>query len=129
MANEITANLSLSYEDSENTAASLALVDVLKSVATKRITRTKQNVGTAEEAISLGDVTAPGYALFVNRDATNYIELKVGTGGAIFAKLDPDTNSDGKGGFAFLKLGSGAQVPYAIANTAACQLDVFIISL
>lgn len=128
MANEITASLSLAYEDSENTSQSLSLEDVIKSVATKRITRTKQNVGTSEEAINLGDVSAPGYAVFVNRDVTNYIELKVASSGAIFARLDPDTNGDGTGGFAFLKLGSGAQVPYAIANTDPCQMDVFIIS-
>lgn len=128
MSNEITLNASIEYSDSEKTEESLALDNIVKSVATKRITRLKQNVGTSEEAVNLGDVSAPGYALFVNRDPTNYIDLKVATSGAIFARLDPDTNSDGKGGFALLKLGSGAQVPYAIANTAACQMDIFIVS-
>lgn len=122
-ANEITLNASLSYEDSEmDDPVSLELEDILKTVTTKRITRAKQNVGTSEEAINLGDVSSPGYALLINRDTTNFINLKVATGGAIFARLDRSN------GFALLKLGSGAQVPYAIADTAACQMDVFIIS-
>lgn len=127
MSNEVTMSASVDYEDSENTTGSLSVVDVIKSVSTKRFTRTKQNVGTSEEAINIGDVSAPGYCILVNRDTTNYIEIKTGTGGVIFAKLDPDTNGDGTGGFCVLKLGSGAQAPYAIAHTAACQMDVFII--
>jgi hypothetical protein len=127
VANEITLGGSIAYSDSENTEDALTLTDVVKSVSTKRIAHLKQNVGTSEEAVKLGDLSAPGYALFVNRDPTNYIELKVATSGAIFAKLDPDTNSDGKGGFALLKLGSGAQAPYAIANTGACQMEIFLI--
>lgn len=128
MANELTLSGSLSYEDSEGTEESLSMANVIKSVVTKRIVHLKQNVGTSEEAINLGDVSAPGYAIFINRDETNFISLKVATGGAIFARLDADTAGDGTGGFAILKLGSGAQVPYAIADTAACQMEVLICS-
>lgn len=128
MADEITISASMSYEDSENTSAAMSVVEALFSVATKRIQRCKMNVAITEEAIPLGDVTAPGYAFFINRDTTNFINLKVATSGAIFAKLTPDTNGDGKGGFAILRLGSGAQAPFAIADTATCQMDIFIIS-
>lgn len=128
MADEITISVSMSYEDSENTSVSMSITEALFSVATKRVNRIKMNVAITEEAIPLGDVTAPGYALFVNRDPTNFINLKVATGGAIFAKLTPDADSDGKGGMALLRLGSGAQAPYAIADTATCQMDVFIIA-
>jgi hypothetical protein len=127
MADEVTINASLSYEDSENTSDAISLVDVIKSVATKKITHLKQSIGTSEEAIDLGDVSAPGYAIFINRHATATIDLKVATSGAIFARLDPDTDSDGKGGFALLKLGSGAQVPYAIASAEA-PMEIFIIA-
>ena len=85
-------------------------------MATKKFIGCKQNIGTSEEAITLGEVTSPGWAFFINRDETNFIELRVATGGAKFAKLKP-------GEFAFLRLGSGAQAPYAIADTAACQLE------
>lgn len=128
MANEITLSAALGYRDSENTEGVLAVASRLQSVSTKKIARLKQNIGTDEEAINLGDVSSPGVALFVNRDPTNFISLKVATGGAIFAKLRPDTGSNGKGGFALLELGSGAQAPYAVADTGACQMDIFIIS-
>lgn len=129
MANEITLAGSLSYEDSEGTSESLSMANVIKSVATKLIARLKQNVGfSVEEAIKLGDVSTLGYAIFINRDQTNFINLKVATSGAIFARLDADTAGNGTGGFAILKLGSGAQVPFAIADTAACQMDIFIVS-
>lgn len=128
MSNELTLNASMEYSDAENTEASLSLVNVLQSVATKKVTRIKQNIAITEVAINLGSVTAPGWVLFVNRDQTNIINLKVATGGAIFGTLAPDVNGDGTGGFAFLKLGSGAQVPYAIALVATCQMDIFVVS-
>lgn len=121
MSNEITLNASLAYSDSENTEDAVALVNLLATVATKRITRVKQSIAITETAISLGGVSAPGWAMFVNRDETNFIELRVATSGAKFAKLKP-------GEFALLRLGSGAQVPYAISDTAACQLDLLLVS-
>lgn len=121
MANEITLNASLAYSDSEGTEAALTpIVNLLATVASKRVISYKVNVGTSEEALPLGDVTAPGWAMFINRDETNYVELRVATGGAKFAKLKP-------GEFALLRLGSGAQVPYAIADTDACQLECLLI--
>lgn len=119
MANELTLNASMVYADSEDTDLSLAIVDLLATVSSKLPIQRKQNIGTSEEAISLGETTAPGWALFLNRDATNFINLKVATSGAIFAKLKP-------GEFCLLRLGSGAQAPYAISDTAACQLEYFI---
>lgn len=117
MANELTINANLTYEDSEGTSLpALAIANLLASLATKKFIWAKQNIGTSEEAISLGEVTSPGWAFFVNRDETNFINLKVATGGAIFAKIKP-------GEVALLRLGSGAQAPYAIADTAACQLE------
>lgn len=121
MANEITVNASLAYEDSEDADELFSLTDLLASVASKKYIKHKQNIGTSEEAITLGEVTTPGWAIFINRDETNFINLKVATGGAIFAKLKP-------GEIALLRLGSGAQAPYAIADTAACQLEFFLIN-
>lgn len=121
MANEITLNASLAYSDSEGTEAALTpIVNLLATVASKRTISYKVNVGITEEALPLGDVTTPGWAMFINRDETNFVELRVATGGAKFAKLKP-------GEFALLRLGSGAQAPYAIADTAACQLECLLI--
>jgi len=122
MANEVTVNASLAYADAEGTTIPpLTIVDLLMTISTKKHIWTKQNIGTSEEAINLGEVTSLGYALFINRDPVNFVELRVATGGAKFAKLRA-------GQVAMLPLGSGAQVPFAIADTAACQLEYLIIS-
>lgn len=126
MANELTLNASVDYNDGVSRVTS-QVVDRVDSVATsQKPLKCVQLIGTSEEAITLPEGGAPGYALFKNLDATNYIELRVATAGAKFAKLRADTNSDGTGGFALLELGSGAQVPYAIANTAACRMEITI---
>ncbi len=119
MANEITLNATMAYEDSEGTDMTAQIVDLLASVSSKLPIHRKQNIGVSEEAISLGETTTPGWAFFINRDTTNFIELRVATGGAKFAKLKP-------GEFAFLRLGSGAQVPFAIADTGSCQLEYWL---
>jgi hypothetical protein len=86
-----------------------------------------QLIAVTDTAIKLGDITTPGYALFVNRDTVNFVDLKVAAAGAIFARLEADEDGDGHGGVALLKLGSGAQVPVAIANTLPCVIEVLII--
>lgn len=121
MANIATIIANLAYEDGSG-SIELGNTDGLSVTLTNAgFTRLRQSVGTSEEAVTLGDVTAPGYAIFINRDATNYIELKVATGGAIFAKLSAN------GGLALLQLGTGAQAPFAIANTAACIMDILLV--
>lgn len=121
MANELTLNCSLAYSDSELASISFAPPANLQvTVATKKYLYSKQNIGITEEAIVLGEVTSPGWALLINRDPTNFIELRVATGGAKFAKLKP-------GEFCLLRLGSGAQVPFAIADTAPCQLEYIVV--
>lgn len=121
MANEVNASFSLAYADSELADLLLEMTSMQASVSTKKFVHAKQSIGTSEEAIGLGEVTSLGWAVFINRDATNYIELRVGTGGAKFAKLRP-----GKG--CLLELGSGVTAPYAISDTAACQLEYLIVS-
>ncbi len=120
MANEITLNASLAYADADHADESLEIVDLLVSIGTKKYIKHSQTIGTSEEAVVLGEVSAPGYGLFINRDATNYIELRVATSGAKFAKMLP-------GEFALLRLGSGAQAPFAIADTGSCKLEFFLL--
>jgi hypothetical protein len=92
------------------------------------IARLSQVIGfAAQEPIILGDITTPGYAIFVNRDPLNIIHLKVGISGSRFAILDPDTDGNNKGGVALLKLGPDAQAPYAIALVANCLMETFVI--
>lgn len=119
MADELTLDATLRYEDADDDQVIVQVNGFLSSIASLQYTKAKQSIGTSEEAIVLGGVTTPKWFIAVNRDETNYVELKVATSGAIFAKLLP-------GEFCFLPLGSGAQAPYAIANTAACILEYFV---
>lgn len=122
MANEFTLSANLTYEDSEmDDPISLAVNELLDSVVTKKFIHAKQSIGTSEEVIDLGELTAIGWALFINRDTTNFLSLKTGTGGTIFAKLKP-------GKFAMFHFGSGVTAPCAIADTAACQLEYLIVN-
>ena len=121
MANEFTFLASLSYLDSELTSLALAIPQNLqKTITTKRYFQGKMSVTTTEVAINLGTLTTLGYAIFLNRDTTNFIELRVATGGTRFARLDA-TN-----GFWLGKIGSGITAPFAIADTAACQMDYLL---
>lgn len=127
MSLEVTSSVSVAYDD-DLSADSLAVVSRKLTSAGKRFTKLVQNIGTSEEAINLGEMTAPGAFVLVNLDPTNYIDVKVGSAGAIFARLKPDTLGDGTGGWvAGDCLGGGAQAPFAIANTAACRLAVFVV--
>jgi hypothetical protein len=119
MADEIRIDGSMQLSDSEDSEESLQVAELMATMATLKWIKQKISVGTSEEAIPLGEVTSPGWAIFINRDTTNFINLKVATSGAIFAKLLA-------GEFALLRLGSGAQAPYAIADTAACKMEYFI---
>lgn len=123
MADEITLNANLEYADSEGSDEAIdAIVNLLATVSSKKYTKFKVSVGfAAEEAIPLAECTAPGWCFLQNLDETNFVDVRVSTGGAKFAKLKP-------GEFCLLRLGSGAQVPYWIADTGACQCQGFIIN-
>lgn len=70
-------------------------------------------------ALDLGSVSSCGYAVFVNLDASNYIEIGTDVTGtfAPFAKVDA-------GKAIMLKLATNA--PYALANTATVKLFYII---
>lgn len=101
---------------------SLIVEDLTINVTTKIVTRLKQSVGTSEESIKLGEVATPGFVMLVNLDATNYIEVKTGTGGTVVGKMFPGEC------YGPVRLGSGMTAPFVIANTGACQMEVLVIS-
>ena len=116
MASEITINGLLKFVKG---TANVSLEN--KSAA--NVTGTKysrhiQNVGTSEEAIELGDVANPAYLIAINRDATNYVTIRSGTGAADLIKIRP-------GNFALFEVQSAA--PFIIANTGACDVEFLII--
>lgn len=122
MANELTINASLAYADAEDADELLAVVNKMANVSTKAYIKHKQNIGTSEEALDLGGLTSMGYAIFVNRDSTNYVEIRSATGaGNDIIKLLA-------GEVALFRFGSDITAPFAIANTATVQLEYLIIS-
>jgi len=126
MANELELYATVLYDDGVIEQKDQVNGRIASVADTLKPLQTVQLIGTSEEAITLPEGGAPGVAMFRNLDPDNVINLKVATGGAIFATLRPDTDSDGKGGFAFLELGSGAQAPFAVSTTAACRLKLTI---
>lgn len=122
MASEITLNATLAYSDSEDTDVSLDISDKSVTVTTKIVARLKQNIGITEEAIKLGEVSSLGFCMFINRDLTNFINIKHATSGTIIGKMLPGES------YGPVRFGSGVTAPYAIADTAPCQMDILICS-
>jgi len=120
MADEITLTLKMavlkgSLAHTENPGA------ISVTLSGTNATGGVQNIGTTAEALTMGDVSSPGYAYFRNTGTTNFVELGTGTGGSFV-------------GFAKLKAGEAAVIrlttaaPTARANTAAVDLQYFILA-
>ncbi len=121
MALEITASGALNYLDANNTQATLFLNGFQDSVTNKLIERVTMQILTTDTPLKLGSITSLGWFFGINRDPTNYLELRVGALGTKCAYLPPL-------GFACFRWGSGVTAPSAIANTAACALDYLLVS-
>lgn len=121
MSKELTINGSIAYDDGES-ADSLDISDLSADVSSTLFTHQIQSIDITETAINLGGLSAIGWAFFKNLDTINYLDLLTGTGGVVFAHLLP-----GKTAGPF-QLGSGAQLPFALANVAACKLEYLIVA-
>jgi hypothetical protein len=125
MANEAIVNATLSYADAAGVSQQLSCLGAQFSPSSLKPSQTKQTINTSETTIKLGDTTAPGLFMMKNLDPVNYVDVKVAASGAVFARLDPDVNANGKGSCCLVKLGSGAQAPVAVATGAACLIGFF----
>jgi hypothetical protein len=78
------------------------------------------NVGTTEEVLSLGDITAgsEGYVAFRNLDTTNYVQIGVESAGAMVASIRLAA-----GGIALFPM-EPSKTWRAKANTAAVNLQM-----
>lgn len=119
MANSIKISGSLQWTDG-NDSVKLSVSQTTTQVGDGAIWNV-QNVGTAAEAIDLGDVSAIGYIAFENEDETNYVEIS--------------NESDVSTPTIRLLPGEGVVIPtrltawYAKANTAAVNLRVLAVEL
>ena len=119
MSKEITVAGRLVFDDGKTRVAFHKGAIEIDSSG-KQVIHHVQSIGTSEGALDLGDFTSLGVAMFYNRDAKNFVEIRPAAGVADFLKLKP-------GEFAGpMRLASDA-APRAIANTAAVELEYIII--
>lgn len=118
MANEVTVTGSLSVTEAgiTKTVAKTAAQYDLATTPTK-FQEHIQDVGTSEEALDMGDITAPGWFYLENLDATNFVQVYAATAETSFAKLLP-------GEFIMGKL--EATAPVVKADTASCKVRFFL---
>ena len=121
MANEVMISANLAYSDASGVKDELGVASFLADVTTKQTRRGQQSIATTETTLNLGGLAAVGWAALVNLDATNFVNVKTAASGTIFAKIPP-------GGVCLLYLGSGVTAPVAVADTAACLLDILLVS-
>ena len=118
MAKELKITITTEYQKGNSTTLSRTLGPKKITVAGNPRAGNIVSVGTSEEVIPLGEVTAAA-AMIVgkNLDDTNYIEIRDASG----ASNDVVQVKAGES-FCF-RFGSDVTTPYWIANTAACLVE------
>ena len=115
MASELSiSTLSITFTKSGSASFSAAPAALSITITGDAWMDNTQTVGTSEEAILLGDVATGGYWFVQNMDATNFVELRSGTGATDFIKLKA-------GEWAIFRTSGDATAPYAIADTGSVQ--------
>lgn len=118
MANELTiSGLTIQFTKSAMPSVNFTAGTLSITVSGTQLMDNVQAVGTSEEAILMGDVAAGGWCFFQNMDATNFVEIRSGTGATDLIKLLA-------GEFALFRMSADSSAPYAIADTGACNLRV-----
>lgn len=121
MANELTLSMGLSYEKGNVQAFSREIAEKLVTVSGDPLIHHIQEIGTSEEALILGGLSQPlGWFWAKNLDDSNYVEIRSGTGAS------NDIVRLNAGEFCLFRWGSDISAPYAIANTAAVDLEYAI---
>ena len=120
MAGELGASVSFTYAKGSSAAemrSGLLKIDV----AGTNFIHHRQTIGfAAEEALVLGEVATLGWAVFINRDATNFVEIRPATGAVDLIKLKPLE-------VAAFRFADGVTAPFAQANTADCEVEYIIL--
>lgn len=117
MANEITLSIALSFLKGGRKAEMLSLGQLLTMTGTDYVLGT-QTIGTSAEAIAKNDIGTCGLIGIKNLDATNYVTIRDGSGGADVVKVKP-------GEVQVFRLATNS--PYAIANSAPVEIEYLLI--
>lgn len=124
MADEIKRTSILTVTNGRSKKPQRTIVNK-RDQATDRTYEATVNIGTSEETLSFGDVTAK-YIRLTNKDATNFV--KVGFSAGVYgAVLDAKPTAAEDGGYMDIELFTGATI-YIVADTAACDIQVEAIS-
>lgn len=116
MADEITVSVTLEFTKSGVTEK-LSFPGLTYDMSGTDYVLQTQTIGTSEELLLMGDITTPGYLIIKNLDSTNFVELYRTSAGSGVVKLKA-------GETACFRL--SAQ-PYALADTASCQVQYLLI--
>ncbi len=124
MAGELRIEIKFRYLKGDLLLDPKKFVDVIDITGDQGLHH-KQSIGfAAEEALNVGDLSGTnGFFLFaVNRDATNFVEIRHATGAGTtdFLRLNP-------GQFDWTPLSPDASAPFAQADTAAVMLEYWLI--
>ena len=121
MANELSVNFSASY--AKGTIKEKRVEELLAqfTVANSKFYYGVQAIGTSQEALVTGEIVAAnlGFYFIKNLDATNYVKLRSAVAGDFLVRLGP-----GKFTMGWFE---PSAAPYLIADTAACNVEVFLV--
>ena len=116
MANELVlSGLTIAFTKAAMPSVSLSPSSLSVTVAGTQLMDNVQSIGTIEEAILLGVVAPGGYWFVQNLDPTNFVEIRSGTGAVDLIKLLANE-------WALFRMSADASAPFAIADTAACNV-------
>ena len=122
MADELTQNQgTVKFAPGGSTVLSVPIGLQSYDVAGDECTHHTQEIGTSQEAVLLGDLVTGGLVWVHNKDSTNYITIRPGTGVADLIKV---LAGEWQGPFRF-----ASAAPFAIANTAACEVEFIMLEV
>jgi len=120
MADEATVSVLMDYRKGA-TNFTARINDKSITVAGTQHLHHRQNIGITEEIISLHeDGSTEGLFFCINRDGTNFISIRAATGESDIIRVNA-------GEFALFRIHADATAPYAIADTAACDLEYWLL--
>jgi hypothetical protein len=123
MANEITLIASLQAAKGP-IAEVLARSGVKADMAGTKFLRKIQTIPTTAggTALDLTGVATVGWAILINTDATNYVDLMTAVSGTAFARLL-------KGEFALIRICPTLTAPAMLAHTASVDVEMLLLEI
>ena len=119
---ELTLNCSGIYEDEEGVSASAEVSNLILTLGEKKVLKGRQTVGLTAEPVILGDIETRGWLILQNKDPLNEVTVRMSaatTGNAVGVMKPGEP-------YGPVRLGPDMQQPHLQADTAECDVDVFL---